>query len=162
MKVKKAVSEIMAQAIEEFIKLYVDAWGEVQEETDLIENYYRLQDAVGYETRVNVLTTVWAELPRVADKAVPPVNEELIVELERELDVAEGEFEHSWGIVGKLWKSEAISIKEEAQIEALCEVGGLVLDVNGEHCVSELRCRDCATGEMGRNRPSFRLCVGAV
>ena len=86
---------------------------------NLIKSYYRLQDADGYRTKADELMTTGAELPGVSGKAVPLADEELIAELEEELAIAEGEFEHSWGAVGRLWKPEAIDIKKEAQIEAL-------------------------------------------
>merc|ERR1712050_806098 len=50
----------------------------------------------------------WAELPKHLGKPVPPVDEELLAELEEVPAVQEGEFRHSWGTADKLYKSEAI------------------------------------------------------
>merc|ERR1712118_515166 len=41
--------------------------------------------------------------------------------------------------------------------EALRGVGGLVLDANGKRFANELGRRDYVTGEMGKNKPPFRL-----
>merc|ERR1712190_714833 len=43
--------------------------------------------------------------------------------------------------------------------EALRGVGGLVLDANGKRFANELGRRDYVTGEMGKNKPPFRLCL---
>ena len=71
--------------------------------------------------------------PGVAGKVVPLVDEELIVELEK-----------------------------ETQIEGLYDLGSWMLDVNGKRWVNEPRCRDYVTGEMQKNRLSLRLRVGAA
>jgi len=63
---------------------------------NLTKSYCRLQDADGYRTKADELTTTGAELPGVAGKAVPFADEELIAEPEKESAVAEDEFEHSW------------------------------------------------------------------
>merc|ERR1711953_199183 len=43
--------------------------------------------------------------------------------------------------------------------EALRGVGGLVLDAEGKRFANELGRRDYVTGEMGKNKPPFRLCL---
>merc|ERR1712127_160268 len=66
------------------------------------------QTADKYKTKADVLRSVWAELPKHLGKPVPPVDEELLAELEEIPAVQEGEFRHNWGIADKLYKSEAI------------------------------------------------------
>ena len=75
------MSEIMAQAVEKLTTQYVNAQDAAQEEVDLIKSYYRLQDADGYRTKADVLTTIRIELPRVAGRVVLLVEEELVAEL---------------------------------------------------------------------------------
>merc|ERR1711904_326931 len=43
--------------------------------------------------------------------------------------------------------------------EALRGVGGIVLDAQGKRFANELGRRDYVTGEMGKNKPPFRLCL---
>merc|ERR1712084_61774 len=59
-------------------------------------------------TKADILKEIWAELPKVSDKPVPPLDEEMLAELAEEPAIIEGEFKHSWGTADKLYKSEAI------------------------------------------------------
>merc|ERR1712176_1652276 len=58
--------------------------------------------------KADILKEIWAELPKVSDKPVPPLDEEMLAELAEEPAIIEGEFKHSWGTADKLYKSEAI------------------------------------------------------
>merc|ERR1712060_727342 len=51
---------------------------------------------------------VWEVLPKLTGSSVPPIDEELLADLEQQPAVEEGEYRHSWGIADKLYKSEAI------------------------------------------------------
>ena len=101
-KVEEAVLEVMAQTIEKHTAQYVDAQEEMQEKADPIKSYYRLLDADRYKMKADV------ELHEIAGEVVPPVDEELVVELEKGSVVGEGEFERSWSTADRLWKSEAV------------------------------------------------------
>jgi len=148
------VLEIMTQVIEKLTMQYVDARDEAREEPDLIKSYYRSQDADRYRTKADVLRAIWAELPKVTDKAASPVDEELIAEPEKESAVVEGESEHNWGTSDRLWRSEVIDTKKEA----LYGVGDPMLDANGKRFANELGRNDYVTGEMRERtgRPSVR------
>merc|ERR1712066_502166 len=75
---------------------------------NLMKTYFRSQTADKYKTKADVLKALWAEIPKFTGKPVPPVDEELLAELEEVPAVQEGEFRHNWGIADKLYKSEAI------------------------------------------------------
>merc|ERR1712218_613483 len=51
---------------------------------------------------------LWAELPKYTDKPVPPLDEEMLVELAEEPATINGELKHSWGTADILYTSEAI------------------------------------------------------
>merc|ERR1712151_420073 len=89
-------------------KTWMSARDEGEEEGDLMKSYFRSQTADKYKTKADVLKAMWAEIPKYTGKPVPPVDEELLAELEGIPAVQEGEFRHNWGIADKLYKSEAI------------------------------------------------------
>merc|ERR1712066_518679 len=70
--------------------------------------FFRSQSEDRYKTKADVLRALWAELPKYLGKEVPPVDEEMLAELEQVPAVQEGEYRHNWGIADKLYKSEAI------------------------------------------------------
>merc|ERR1712048_1041792 len=70
--------------------------------------FYRSQKDVPGRTKADVLKEIWEELPKYTDKALPPLDEEVLADLAKMPAVEEGSFRHSWGIADKLYKSEAI------------------------------------------------------
>merc|ERR1719336_2812203 len=54
------------------------------------------------------MKAVWEVLPRLTGSPVPPIDEELLADLEQQPAVVEGQFRHSWGTADVLYKSEAI------------------------------------------------------
>merc|ERR1712003_310805 len=72
----------------------------MQTALELTDKYYKARD--------DVLRALWTELGKYLGKPVPPVDEELMAELENIPAVREGEYRHNWGVADKLYKSEAI------------------------------------------------------
>jgi len=105
---KENLQPAMLQATEELAKNYYNAQAEVESEVDVIKSFFRSQSEDKYKTKADVLRSIWAELPKYLGKPVPPVDEELLAELEQVPAVREGEFRHNWGTADKLYKSEAI------------------------------------------------------
>merc|ERR1711972_10554 len=108
----KKLEEALPEAWNEVMKKLTENWAsahdEVEKDVDLIKSSFRSQTADKYKTKADVLKALWAEIPKYAGKPVPPVDEELLAELEDIPAVQEGEFRHNWGIADKLYKSEAI------------------------------------------------------
>merc|ERR1719277_627187 len=103
-----ALPEAFHKVIVNLTKTYTSARDEVEKDVDLMKSYFRSQTADKYKTKADVLKALWAEIPKFTGKPVPPVDEELLAELEEVPAVQEGEFRHNWGIADKLYKSEAI------------------------------------------------------
>jgi len=94
-KAGKAVLEIMAPVENKFTKQLADARDEVQEKVDLIKSYCRPQDENRYESKVDVLKVIWAELPRSRARRCRRSTGNLLVELEEKSAAVEGESKHS-------------------------------------------------------------------
>merc|ERR1712039_613035 len=87
---------------------YISARDEVQTEADNMKAFFRSQKDMPDKTKADVLKEIWAELPKITDKPVPPLDEEMLAELAETPAVIEGEFNHPWGTADLLYKSEAI------------------------------------------------------
>merc|ERR1712050_635184 len=70
--------------------------------------WFKSQNTERYKTKADVMKAVWEVLPRLTGSPVPPIDEELLADLEQQPAVVEGDYRHSWGIADKLYKSEAI------------------------------------------------------
>merc|ERR1711874_279851 len=86
----------------------ISARDEVQTEADNMKAFFRSQKDMPGKTKADVLKEIWAELPKITDKPVPPLDEEMLAELAETPAVIEGEFNHTWGTADLLYKSEAI------------------------------------------------------
>merc|ERR1712151_1458739 len=100
--------EIGARTIKHLTEKYTSARDEVQTEADNMKAFFRSQKDVPGKTKADVLKEIWAELPKITDKPVPPLDEEMLAELAETPAVIEGEFNHTWGTADLLYKSEAI------------------------------------------------------
>merc|ERR1719254_70782 len=87
---------------------YWKARAEVEDDVKVMKDFYLSQKEMPGKTKADILKEIWAQLPSVVDKPVPPLDEEMLAELAEEPAIIEGEFKHSWGIADKLYKSEAI------------------------------------------------------
>merc|ERR1719254_307831 len=87
---------------------YWKARAEVEDDVKVMKDFYLSQKEMPGKTKADILKEIWAQLPSVVDKPVPPLDEEMLAELAEEPAVIESEFRHSWGIADKLYKSEAI------------------------------------------------------
>merc|ERR1712039_650625 len=112
-------------------KKYYDAVDTVAGDVALVKKYYMSQKGrekeLADKTKADILKEIWAELPKLTDKPVPPLDDEILAELAHEPAIIEGQFNHNWGTADKLYKSEAIDVfggkyllgvfetKEEAQ-----------------------------------------------
>jgi len=106
--VQKHVQPAMQKVMVELTEKHVAARDEVEEDVKLMKSLFRSQSKDKYKTKADVLRSIWAELPKYLGKPVPPVDEELLADMEQIPAVREGEFRHNWGIADKLYKSEAI------------------------------------------------------
>merc|ERR1712039_782532 len=106
--IKEKVPEIGARVIAWLVEKYITARDEVEKDVVTMKNFYRSQKDMPGKTKADVLKEIWEELGKVADKPVPPLDEEMLAELAEEPAIIEGEFKHNWGTADKLYKSEAI------------------------------------------------------
>lgn len=106
--VMKKVPEIGSKVIAHLTDKYVTARDEIENEVDTMKTFFRSQKEMPGKTKADVLKEIWAELPKVSDKPVPPLDEEMLAELAEEPAVIDHEFRHSWGTADVLYKSEAI------------------------------------------------------
>ena len=94
-------------------KKYYDAVDTVAGDVAAMKKYYMTQKGrekeLADKTKADILKEIWAELPKLTDKPVPPLDDEILAELAQEPAIIEGQFNHNWGTADKLYKSEAIS-----------------------------------------------------
>jgi hypothetical protein len=94
-------------------KKYYDAVDTVAGDVADMKKYYMTQKGrekeLADKTKADILKEIWAELPKLTDKPVPPLDDEILAELAQEPAIIEGQFNHNWGTADKLYKSEAIS-----------------------------------------------------
>jgi len=105
---EKNMQPAIMQTALELTNKYYNARDEVESEVKIMKDYFRSQSEDRYKTKADVLRALWTELGKYLGKPVPPVDEELMAELENVPAVREGEYRHNWGIADKLYKSEAI------------------------------------------------------
>jgi len=105
---EKDLQDAWRGVVEDLVLNYTSARDEVEEDVVTVKSFFRSQSADKYKTKADVLRSIWAALPKALGKEVPPVDEELLAELEEIPAVQEGEFRHNWGIADNLYKSEAI------------------------------------------------------
>jgi len=103
-KLPEAISGAMRQLAEK----YVAAKGEIQANCDHSKEWFKSQNEERYKTKADVMKAVWEHMPALTGSPVPPIDEELLADLEQQPAVVEGDYRHSWGIADKLYKSEAI------------------------------------------------------
>merc|ERR1712073_160421 len=103
-KLPEAVSGAMRMLTEK----YIEARDEIQANADHSKEWFKSQNTERYKTKADVMKAVWEVLPKLTGSSVPPIDEELLADLEQQPAVEEGEYRHSWGIADKLYKSEAI------------------------------------------------------
>lgn len=101
--------EIFAKVIGELAGNYFDANEMIEKDVDTMKKYFRSQKNMPGKTKADVLKEIWKELPKLSNKPLPPLDEEMLSELAQEPAIIEGEFKHNWGVADKLYKSEAIN-----------------------------------------------------
>merc|ERR1712113_1050632 len=100
--------EEVAGAMKMLEDKYIEARDEIQANCDHSKEWFKSQNTERYKTKADVMKAVWEVLPRLTGSPVPPIDEELLADLEQQPAVVEGDYRHSWGIADKLYKSEAI------------------------------------------------------
>merc|ERR1712099_176501 len=100
--------EEVAGAMKMLEDKYIGARDEIQANCDHSKEWFKSQNTERYKTKADVMKAVWEALPRLTGSPVPPIDEELLADLEQQPAVVEGDYRHSWGIADKLYKSEAI------------------------------------------------------
>merc|ERR1712050_731120 len=105
---EKNMQPAIMQTALELTDNYYKARDEVEADVNIMKEYFRSQSEDRYKTKADVLRALWTELGKYLGKPVPPVDEELMAELENIPAVRKGEYRHNWGIADKLYKSEAI------------------------------------------------------
>merc|ERR1719215_2420275 len=100
--------EAVGGAMKELTDKYVGARDEIQANCDHSKDWFKSQNTERYKTKADVIKAVWEVMPRLTGSPVPPIDDELLADLEQQPAVVEGAFRHSWGIADKLYKSEAI------------------------------------------------------
>lgn len=110
--VKEKVPEIGARTIAHLARKYIEARDDVENEVETMKSFYRSQgnkeEEMQGKTKADVLKEIWEAVSEMSDNPVPPLDEEMLAELEDEPAIIEGEFYHPWGTANYLYKSEAI------------------------------------------------------
>merc|ERR1711972_474276 len=131
------LKNLEANVMKRLITNYVEARDEVQQDADQLKSWFRSQKDVPGKTKADVLKELWAELPKITDKPVPPLDEEMLAELAETPAVIEGEFNHTWGTADLLYKSEAIDAFGAKYLlgvfETKAEAEKAFADWNGEY-----------------------------
>merc|ERR1719190_187786 len=116
---------------------YNKAREEIEESNEKMKEFFRSQKEMPGKTKADVLKEIWAELPKITDKPVPPLDEEMLAELAETPAVIEGEFNHTWGTADLLYKSEAIDAFGAKYLlgvfETKAEAEKAFADWNGEY-----------------------------
>jgi len=109
---KEKVPEIGARTIAYVVDKYTQARNEIEVEVETMKAFYRSQRDKKAEmegkTKADVLKEIWEAAGEMADKPLPPLDEEMLADLAEEPAIIEGEFNHNWGTSDTLYKSEAI------------------------------------------------------
>merc|ERR1712008_6229 len=100
--------EEVSGAMQQLTKTWIEARDEIQANADHSKEWFKSQNEERYKTKADVMKAVWEVLPRLTGSPVPPIDEELLADLEQQPAVVEGDYRHTWGIADKLYKSEAI------------------------------------------------------
>merc|ERR1719474_272176 len=104
----KELPEAASNALRMLTEKYIEARDEIQGNCDHSKEWFKSQNEERYKTKADVMKAVWEVLPKLTGSPVPPIDEELLADLEQQPAVVEGDYRHSWGIADKLYKSEAI------------------------------------------------------
>jgi len=105
---EKEMPNIATKVMQQLTKTWIEARDEIQANADHSKEWFKSQNEERYKTKADVMKAVWEVLPKLTGSSVPPIDEELLADLEQQPAVEEGEYRHSWGIADKLYKSEAI------------------------------------------------------
>jgi len=105
---EKELPEAASGALRMLTEKYIEARDEIQANCDHSKEWFKSQNEERYKTKADVMKAVWEVLPQLTGSPVPPIDEELLADLEQQPAVVEGDYRHSWGIADKLYKSEAI------------------------------------------------------
>merc|ERR1719273_151286 len=105
---EKQLPEAVSGAMKQLTEKYVGARDEIQDNCDRSKDWFKSQNEQRYKTKADVMKAVWEHMPKLTGSPVPPIDEELLADLEQQPAVVEGDYRHSWGIADKLYKSEAI------------------------------------------------------
>merc|ERR1712174_43280 len=95
---EKNMQPAIMQTALELTDKYYKARDEVEADVNIMKEYFRSQSEDRYKTKADVLRALWTELGKYLGKPVPPVDEELMADLENTPAVREGEYRHNWGI----------------------------------------------------------------
>jgi len=106
--IKNTAPKITAEMVVWITNNYWAARAEVEDDVKVMKDFYLSQKERPGKTKADILKEIWAQLPNVVNKPVPPLDEEMLAELAEEPATIESEFRHTWGIADKLYKSEAI------------------------------------------------------
>lgn len=104
----KTLPEAVSGAMKQLSEKYFGARDEIQANCDRSKDWFKSQNEERYKTKADVMKAVWEHMPKLTGTPVPPIDEELLADLEQQPAVVEGDYRHSWGIADKLYKSEAI------------------------------------------------------
>eukprot|EP00930_Biecheleria_cincta_P040273 TRINITY_DN275_c0_g1_i7.p1 TRINITY_DN275_c0_g1~~TRINITY_DN275_c0_g1_i7.p1 ORF type:complete len:453 (-),score=126.61 TRINITY_DN275_c0_g1_i7:100-1458(-) len=114
---KKHIEDVLSkewlEAVSGIAKNYQECVDTVAGDAAAVKKYYMTQKGREKElkdkTKADIMKEIWAELAKLTDKPMPPLDDEILAELAQEPAIIEGQFNHNWGTADKLYKSEAIS-----------------------------------------------------
>merc|ERR1719383_1623953 len=93
-----ALPEALSGAMRQLSEKYVAARNEIQANCDHSKEWFKSQNEERYKTKADVMKAVWEHMPALTGSPVPPIDDELLADLEQQPAVVEGDYRHSWGI----------------------------------------------------------------
>mmetsp|Transcript_41846 Transcript_41846/g.106478 ORF Transcript_41846/g.106478 Transcript_41846/m.106478 type:complete len:454 (-) Transcript_41846:241-1602(-) len=124
---EKEGKDIYLNVSKKWLTEYIKANAEVEKDVQFMKDFFRSEKNVPGRTKADVLKEMWALLPEVMGKPVPPIDEGLLESMSKLPATDPEHFQHPWGTAEKLYKSEAVdpfgtkyllgiyATKEEAQ-----------------------------------------------
>jgi len=115
--VQEFMPELSAKVLKWMIERYVTARDGIEKRATAMKDWYKeaAKRTDPKLTKADLLKEIWAELPKVTDQPIAPLDDEALAEYAQipayePCDYPNPGDAHSWGIADKLYKSEAVDM----------------------------------------------------